>query len=179
MRATDRRGASGRRPSFLISTMPSAAGAGVPGRGARAGRPIARRQSWSHRAAAHATAAGRGCGAPCRRGRPLGTSPRSTAVRSLEFPHQAPGPGIPRSRPLTAGPTVSFIVFQSDMTTPSKPHSLFEHTEQEVPLRGGVLAVHEVVRRHHPCARRLRPPPPRTAADRPLGECVRRRGHRW
>ena len=53
-----------------------------------------------------------------------GTRPARTASTSAG-PHGPPGPGISRSIPARAGASVSHAAHQSDITSPSKPHSSF------------------------------------------------------
>ena len=78
-----------------------------------------------------------------------GTSPASTAAASG-------GPEVLRRAPASRGRarrgpprTVAWVANQSDMTSPSKPHSSLQHRRQQPRVLAAEGAVDAVVRRHH------------------------------
>ena len=114
-------GSSGRSPSLTSSTVPSAA----------TWRATARRSGSSSSGSsddvgptedAHPRHQAAGRAAPARPRPTRRRRPSRTAAASVG-PSQAEGPGISRSSPASAAGAVECVPNQSDITSPSKPHS--------------------------------------------------------
>ena len=98
---------------------------------------------------------------------------RRAPRRRASSPNHCGGPGISRSRPAFAAGAVLCVPYQSDITTPSKPHSSRSDREQPRVL-AAVRAVDAVVRGHHRPRAGLASPRPRTGRARSRAACARR-----
>ncbi len=111
-------GRSGSSPSLTSRTVPSAATSRATARrpgtsSSRSGADVSGTPTRCIRSSTRRTSAST---------TDSSTSPARTAA-AREAPSQAGGPGISRSRPARTAGTVEWVPNQSDITSPSKPHS--------------------------------------------------------
>ena len=131
----------------------------APGRARRRGRPAA-------------AAAG-----PCRRSPPRRPRPARTASARARRPTARPVRASRGPAPRAGGRSVARGAYQSDMTTPSKPHSSLRTSASSGAL-GHRVAVDAVVGGHHRPRPRLGGRSPRTARGTARAGRARRRGRR-